>query len=148
MRKAYRYGIAALLTMASVTSGPVLAETVVLKAELSASNHLPPTSSKGTGAVTATYDTTSKVLIWKGTHSGLTGPATSAHFHGPAPAGQSAGVAIWISSKGSPLPESFEGQATLTDAQADDMMAGRWYVNIHTRTYPGGEIRGQLELAK
>ena len=94
MRKVYWYGIAALLTMASVTSGPVLAETVVLKAELSASKHLPPTNSKGTGAVTATYDTSSKVLSWKGTHSGLTGPATSAGFHGPAPAGQSAGMAI------------------------------------------------------
>lgn len=42
----------------------------------------------------------------------------------------------------------FEGQATLTDAQAADMMAGLWYVNIHTTRYPGGEIRGQLDVAK
>jgi len=39
---------------------------------------------------------------------------------------------------------SFEGAATLTDTQAEDLMAGKWYVNIHTATYKAGEIRGQL----
>ena len=58
------------------------------------------------------------------------------------------GVAIWISTKGKPLLPSFEGQATLTDARAVDMMAGLWYLNIHTARYPGGETRGQLELVK
>src|SRR5262245_44052293 len=47
-----------------------------------------------------------------------------------------------------PLLPSFEGQATLTDARAADMMAGLWYLNIHTARYPGGETRGQLELVK
>ena len=37
------------------------------------------------------------------------------------------------------------GSATLTDAQAADLMAGRWYVNIHTAANRGGEIRGQVE---
>ena len=98
--------------------------------------------------VTASYDTNSKVLSWKGTHSGLTGDVTSAHFHGPATAGRSADVAIWLSTKGTPLPTSFEGQAALPDAHANDMMAGLWYVNIHTARYPGGELRGQLEPIK
>jgi hypothetical protein len=148
MKTLYWHGIGALLTMVWVLGGPVHAETVAFKAELRASNQTPPTNSNGTATVTATYDTTSKVLTWKGTHSNLTGPATSAHFHGPAQAGQSAGVAIWISTKGTALPASFEGQATLTDAQAAEMMAGLWYVNIHTARYPAGEIRGQLELVK
>jgi hypothetical protein len=148
MRGVSRYGFATLLLMVWVAGGPVRAETVVFKAQLNATNHTPPTESSGKGSVTASYDTSSKVLSWKGTHSGLTGPATSAHFHGPAEAGHYAGVAIWISTKGTPLPASFEGQTTLTDAQATEMMAGHWYVNIHTARYPGGEVRGQLELAK
>jgi len=148
MRGFCRYGIAVLLTLGWVSCGPAHAEMVILKAELSAPNETPPSQSKGTGSLTATYDTSSKVLSWKGNHSKLTGDATSAHFHGPAEAGRYAGVAIWISTKGMPLPSSFEGRATLTDAQAADMMAGRWYVNIHTTRYPGGEIRGQLERAK
>ncbi|MGA7734953.1 MAG: CHRD domain-containing protein, partial [Pseudolabrys sp.] len=36
------------------------------------------------------------------------------------------------------------GSATLTDTQAEDLMAGRWYVNIHTTTHKAGEIRGQV----
>jgi hypothetical protein len=148
MRGSYRYGFAALLLMVWVTGGPARAETIILKAELKAPTETPPNESKGIGSLTATYDTTSKVLTWKGTHSGLTGDVTSAHFHGPAEAGRYADVAIWISTRGKPLPPSFEGQATLTDAQAADMTAGRWYVNLHTAKYPGGEIRGQLELVK
>jgi hypothetical protein len=37
-----------------------------------------------------------------------------------------------------------EGSATLTDAQASDLLAGKLYVNIHTAANPGGEIRGQV----
>ena len=37
-----------------------------------------------------------------------------------------------------------EGSATLTDAQAADLAAGRYYINIHTAANPGGEIRGQV----
>ena len=71
--------------------------------------------------VTATYDPATKVLTWEGSFSGLTGPATAAHFHGPAEAGKNAGVAIPIpGAANSPA----EGSATLTDAQAADLLAG------------------------
>ena len=83
---------------------------------------------------------TSKKLTWKGSYTGLTGPATAAHFHGPAETGKNAGVAVPIAPATSPL----EGSATLTDAQAADLMAGKWYVNVHTAANKGGEIRGQL----
>ena len=43
-----------------------------------------------------------------------------------------------------PFTSPFKGSAKLTDAQASDLMAGRWYVNIHTAANPGGELRGQL----
>ena len=39
---------------------------------------------------------------------------------------------------------SFEGSATLTDAQADELLAGKWYVNVHTAANKGGEVRGQV----
>jgi hypothetical protein len=39
---------------------------------------------------------------------------------------------------------SFEGSATLTDAQAEELMAGKWYVNVHTAANKGGEVRGQV----
>lgn len=121
-------------------SSPASAAMVNFKADLKASSEVPPTDSKGTGMVTATYDTSSKTLTWKGSYAGLTGPATAAHFHGPAPAGKNAGVAIPISPNASP----FEGSATLTDKQAQELMSGEWYVNIHTAANKAGEIRGQM----
>jgi hypothetical protein len=121
---------------------PSMAAMVNLKAELKASNEVPPNSSKGTGEVAATYDTASKKLSWKGTYSGLTGPATAAHFHAGEP-GKNGGVVVPIF-QGAMAKSPFEGSKTLTAAQASDLMAGKWYVNIHTAANKGGEIRGQV----
>jgi hypothetical protein len=119
---------------------PSLAAMVDLKADLKASNEVPPNESKGTGSVTATFDSDSNKLTWKGTVSGLIGTVTAAHFHA-AEAGRNGAVAVPIIGADN---GSFEGSATLTDTQAEDLMAGRWYVNIHTTTYKAGEIRGQV----
>jgi hypothetical protein len=124
--------------LAAVT--PALAETLTFKANLKSSAEVPPNDSAATGNVTATYDTASKKLTWQGSYSGLTGPATAGHFHGPADPDKTASVAVPITAKSSP----FEGSADLTDAQAADLLAGKWYVNIHTEAHKGGEIRGQL----
>jgi hypothetical protein len=120
---------------------PALAETLTFKASLKSSAEVPPNDSAATGAVTANYDTANKKLTWEGSYSGLTGPATAGHFHGPADPDKNAGVVIPITDAKS---SSFKGSADLTDAQAADLMAGKWYVNIHTDAHKGGEIRGQL----
>lgn len=136
-----RSGIAAVICATVLAlATPSMAAMVNLKASLDSKVEVPPNDSKGTGSVTATYDDASKKLTWKGSISGLSGPATAAHFHVGEP-GKNGGVAIPITGaeKG-----SFEGSATLTDAQAADVMAGRWYVNIHTAAHKAGEIRGQL----
>ena len=119
---------------------PSMAAMMNLKASLSGKSEVPTNATAGTGSVIASYDTDSKKLTWKGSYSGLTGPATAAHFHGPAPEGKNAGVMVPISPNG----PSFEGSATLNDAQAKALMDGDMYVNIHTATNKGGEIRGQL----
>ena len=121
-------------------ASPSMAAMVNMKADLKGSNEVPAVDSKGTGSVTVTYDTASKKLSWKGSVSGLSGPATAAHFHA-GESGKNGAVVVPITGadKG-----SFEGEATLTDAQAADMQAGKWYVNIHTADNKGGEVRGQL----
>ncbi len=132
---------AALACIAAfAVASPSMAAMINLKADLKASTEVPPNDSKGTGSVTASYDEATKKLTWKGTVSGMTGGATAAHFHVGEP-GKNGGVAIPIAGadKG-----SFEGTATLTDEQARDMLAGRWYVNVHTATNKAGELRGQL----
>jgi CHRD domain len=129
-------------TVAIALAGPVLAETVTLKADMTGAAEVPPNTSAGKGTVTATFDTASKKLTWKGSYDGLSGPATAAHFHGPAEPGKNAGVAVPIFA-GAAAKTPFEGEATLTDAQAADLLAGKYYANVHTEANKGGEIRGQ-----
>jgi hypothetical protein len=125
-----------------VLAGPAFAEK--LKAMLDAKSEVPPNASTATGTADIDFDPATKKLTWKLTYSGLSGPATAAHFHGPAEVGKNASVAVPITNAGS---SPVEGSATLTDAQAADMMAGRCYVNVHTAANPGGEIRGQVTKA-
>jgi len=121
---------------------PSMADMMKMKASLKGSSEVPPTDSKGTGAVDVTYDSASKKLSWKGTYSGLTGPATAAHFH-TGETGKNGGVAVPIF-QGPTAKSPFEGSATLTDAQAADLTSGKMYVNVHTEKNKGGEIRGQV----
>ena len=120
-------------------AGPAFADKY--KAALDGKSEVPPNASTGTGTADIDYDPASKKLTWKLTYSGLSGPATAAHFHGPAEAGKNGGVALAIpGATSSPA----EGSATLTDAQAADLAGGKYYVNVHTAANPAGEIRGQV----
>ena len=126
-----------------LVSGAAQAETKTFKATLSGASEVPPTTSAGTGAATATLDTATGKLVWDVTYSGLTGPALAAHIHGPSDPGQNAGVAVPLKVTPSPI----KGSKVLTAAQMADLEAGKYYVNIHTAANKGGEIRGQLQPA-
>lgn len=116
------------------------AEVIKLQAELKGSNEVPPNTSSGSGKAEAAFDTDTKVLTYTVTYANLTGPALGAHFHGPSEAGKNAGIALPFKSAQSPI----QGTATLTEAQAADLLAGKWYANVHTAANPGGELRGQM----
>jgi CHRD domain len=121
------------------------AATIDYRATLSGKSEVPPTTSNASGDVLATLDTGSKKLSYTITYFGLSGPATAAHFHGPAAAGANAGVAVPIGSN--PASPS-TGSVDLTEAQMKDLEAGNWYANVHTEANKGGEIRGQLMRVK
>jgi len=131
--------ILALVGSASIAPA-VRAEMITLKADLKGSNEVPPNSSPATGTAEARLDTESRNLAYTITFSGLSGPAVGAHFHGPVEAGKNAGIVLPFKTVESPI----KGNATLTDNQAADLLAGKWYANIHTAANPGGELRGQM----
>ncbi|REJ04735.1 CHRD domain-containing protein [Microbacterium bovistercoris] len=78
--------------------------------------------------------------------TGLSAPATAAHVH-IGEQGVAGPVRIPL---GVPSTTSFEVAActvvsdpTILEGIQDSPRG--WYVNVHTSTYPGGEVRGQLK---
>ena len=144
MSKSIRQNLAlAFVAAAAVAMAAPAARAEILYFEsvLEPENEVPPANSPGGGLANFAYDTTTRMFSWTVTYAMLTGPVTGAHIHGPAEPGQNAGVLIPFPAVATPIT----GSMTLTPAQAADMMAGKWYVNIHTAANPGGEVRGVIE---
>lgn len=121
------------------------AATIDLTAILEASQEVPPTGSTATGSGSMTFDDVTNQLSWEIIFNGLTAPASGAHFHGPAPIGNNAGVQVNIGAI-SGLTSPMIGSVAINRAQAIDLLDGLWYINLHTSTFPGGEIRGQVSV--
>lgn len=120
------------------------AQLAAFSTQMTGLNEVPPVKTAGSGRVYAVLDRKTLVLRWKLSYSGLGGPATDGHFHGPAAIGARAAAVLPLGrALRTPMAEA---QATLTPAQAADLLAGKWYVSIRTAAHPGGEIRGQLIL--
>jgi hypothetical protein len=134
------------LLLAAVLCGFVSAaahaETVKFHATMDGASEVPSKKTDGKGTVDGTLDTTTKVITYTVTYSGLSGPATAGHFHGPADVGANAGVMVPFTA---PLTSPIKGTATLTDAQLAAFQGGKVYANVHTAANPGGEIRGQVK---
>jgi CHRD domain len=135
-------GLALIASIACLVANTAYADTVALQANLQPSSEVPPRVSKGHGILNATFDTTSKTLQWIITYGDLSGPPTMAHFHGPAPVGQNAKAQVAIDKAA--LASPIKGEAKLTEEQANELMGGQYYFNIHTEQNPTGEIRGQV----
>ncbi len=133
-----------LASVGALLPARALAADMEFSAAMSGATEVPPKTTPGMGDVLASLDTKTKVLTYTVTFENLTGPATMAHFHGPAAPGANAGVAVPL---GTQPTSPIHGTATLTDAQMKDLLAGKWYANVHTAANPGGEIRGQMVKA-
>ena len=142
IRTAFPAALAAGLLLAANAAS---AEPLKVQAQLAANAEVPPNTSKGKGELTGTFDPASRKLTYDVTYSDLTGPAVAAHLHAPAPVGKNAGIEIPV--KGA-LASPIKGEATLTTEQARNLTEGMTYFNIHTAANKGGEIRGQMLVAK
>jgi len=127
-----------LAALVALFVAPVSAQQY-FQASMDGSQVVLPTASPavGFGCFTLNPDST---LDYQVSYIGLLGVETSAHIHGPAPAGVNAGVQFAFG-LGTPKVGTF---GPLTGPQIDDLMNGLYYVQIHTDLYPGGEIRGQI----
>jgi hypothetical protein len=132
---------AALSMVALLTAGTAQAEIIHFSATLTGAEEVPANRTAGRGVASAELETEEHTLTYRASYSGLTGPATMAHFHGPAAPGANAPPVVTAQSPADPI----SGATLLTREQADDLLAGKWYFNVHTQANPGGEIRGQLK---
>ena len=151
-----------LATAAAATvmcATPLAANAVVFQfnANLSATNEVPPNASTATGIATLFYDDKGSALTSDDSYSfalsafGLSGVATGAHIHAPAPPAVNAPIVVpldnlpfVIFNSGGTLLIGGNNVAPPYASFLSQLQAGLTYVNIHTALRPGGEIRGQL----
>ena len=136
--------VAACLTGIMTWAAPSQAAPQSFKVTLTGAQQVPPVQTSAIATADLSYDPATRVVTWSVTYSGLSGPATMAHFHGPAAAGKNGPPVIWLTEKGKPVENPIKGEATLTPEQAQQFSAGEWYINVHTQANPGGEVRGQV----
>jgi len=131
---------------------PALAQTTYTTV-LSGSSEVPANASSATGNVTVVLDVTQTQISISCQFQNLAGTYQLSHIHGPIPAGQNAGVkwsfvaptAPWVfanSNHDGTLSNYVITGITATDVT--NLNQGLFYVNIHSTSFPAGEIRGQL----
>jgi hypothetical protein len=114
--------------------------STVFKNALTGTQVVPPASTAATAIGTAAVDHVAKSLTVAINTTGITG--SDAHIHEAEPgrngpvvfplAQTSAGSGIWFA------------KVTLSDAQLSSLMAGNYYLDVHSAAFPNGEVRGQI----
>lgn len=110
---------------------------------------VPQRTTKAHGSLDVSYNKKTKVLTYNVKWHDLTANPVGAHIHGEAAKGVNASIKHDFTA---PLPKTTSGTYTgsvVVDEVAikqAGLLAGLYYINIHTPMFPGGEIRGQIEF--
>lgn len=153
--------------------GPMAVQAlpIVFMASLEGLNEVPPNASPGTGDVTVTVDDVANTMRVEALFSGLIGTTAAAHIHCCTVPGTNAGVAtavptfpgfpagvtsgsydalfdMTLASSYNPAFVAANGgtPASAFSALLGGLNAGNAYFNLHTTSFPGGEVRGNLQL--
>lgn len=118
---------------------------------LSGAQEVPAVTTTGTGTAEISYDPTMKMITYKITWQLGSAAATTSnmHFHGSDTGSDtvSSGVAIGITGFATGSSGTLSGMTiALTSAQEAQLLAGKWYVNIHSSTVGSGELRGNIKF--
>ena len=150
-------GLMIIVASCEKESDEIAASIITKSLPMSAAQEVPTNPSTATGTIDLTYNRDTKVMSYKVTWSGLTDTLIAMHIHNTADPGFNAAVLqnIITSSNGIAAPGPkfiLSGTISATlyiDGQVfkeENLLANKYYMNIHTKKYPGGEIRGQLNL--
>lgn len=146
MKTNHLLALAALIAVLGFCS-PKLRADQMFVAHLSGAQDVPPTSSTATGVASVDLNNAQTMITVNLSFSGLEGPATGAHIHGPALPGSNAGVLFPFAGVPNAASGSIPTQTFAIDStQVGYLESGQLYVNVHSTVFPDGEIRGQLEI--
>jgi ABC-type microcin C transport system permease subunit YejE len=127
------------ITFASCKKDEVVSSDVAFMAMLSGAEEVPAVTTTASGMFDGVYNKDTKILTYTITYSGIT--PTAWHIH-KAAKGATGGV---IFNFGTTFSSPFKSATiALTADQETDLMAGNYYVNMHSAKSASGEIRGQL----
>jgi hypothetical protein len=158
------------LLICAALSAPGSAAILTWSANLTGSQEIPPNASTATGFGWVQFDDATNVLSLSLNWQGLTGTAVQSHIHccvGAPPGNVGIAIDLWLAGDPQPASGAFSNswdldlvnpfRAAFVTASggttqgalaallsAMDSNQGRAYFNIHTATYPGGEIRGDI----
>lgn len=115
---------------------------------LSGAQEVPAVTTTATGSMDVSYNKSTKVLSYTLRWNNLSGAPAAMHIHGPALAGVNAGVLSGISGFTAAATATFLGTVVVDNMtlKEEDLLGGKWYVNIHTSANPSGELRGQINF--
>ena len=132
------------LTFASFALNPCQAITHTLSGAMDIFQATTNASNTGTGAgtISGDYDSLTNALNYTITWADLSGSVTNMHFHLGA-TGTPGGVELPVPG---PWTSPQMGSSSLDAMKETNLLAGNWYVNVHTAMFGGGEIRGQVNV--
>ena len=131
----------ALIMGALVAVTSVTAEILHFRAKLAPPSDPSPGQRRAAGLAELTLDTESRILSWRVSYTGLSGPLVGARFKVPPGPGSQPDATM---SMGARLTNPVVSSARLSDIQIGDLRAGLWSVDLLTTKNPQGEIRGDL----
>ncbi len=136
----------------AIPSGEIRAQIVlgnpatmyIINNVYSGSQEVPPNLSTATARIIGSYLPATNTISYAVIFSGLTAPASAAHFHAPAPPGVIAPVIIPFPGFPSATTGTYFNSNVITDVQETWLLSNLFYANIHNPLFPGGEIRAQI----
>ncbi len=119
----------------------------IFTAYLSSAQEVPTNASTATGYARIVLNESAGTITYTVVFSGLSSNQQGSHIHAPAAIGANVGVAINFPPVGG-TSGTLTGTVSITPTQISQLRAHLGYVNIHSATFPGGEIRGQLGVQR
>lgn len=128
-----------LLAVLSCKNDEVASKEVNFNITLKGTNEVPANASAATGTFVAVYNKDTKILKYTINYAGIT--PTAWHIH----KGAATVTGAIVFNFGTTFTSPYVNQiVAFTSDQETDLLAGNYYVNVHSALFAAGEIRGQL----